>query len=58
MKTINKSLAKLFGYVIIGHGYKHRHYALRYSEALEWAGCYKVSTIIKHNKFIAQHTHK
>ena len=40
MKNIHTFIAKAFGFVVIGDGYKHRHYTLRFSEAISWAACY------------------
>lgn len=40
MKTIRNILCKTFGFVIIGHGYRHRHYTLSFKEAVSWAACY------------------
>ena len=40
MKTLHSIIAKTFGFTIIGHGYRHRHYTLRFSEAISWAACY------------------
>ena len=40
MKTLHRIIAKTFGFVIIGNGYRHRHYTLSFKEATQWAACY------------------
>ena len=40
MKNIRNILCKTFGFTIIGHGYRHRHYTLSFKEATQWAACY------------------
>lgn len=57
-KLINKIAAESFGYVIIGHGFKKRHYCFSYKEALSWAGCYKAANIYRKGAWIAEHKHK
>lgn len=40
MKTLHRTLSKAFGFVVIGNGYRHRHYTLSFKEAVSWAACY------------------
>lgn len=40
MKTIRNILCKTFGFVVIGNGFKHRHYTFSFKEAISWAACY------------------
>lgn len=40
MKNIHTFIAKAFGFVVIGEGYRHRHYTLSFKEAVSWAACY------------------
>ena len=38
--NLHTILAKAFGFVVIGDGYKKRHYTLSFKEAVSWAACY------------------
>jgi hypothetical protein len=44
LKTIKRNvyntIAKAFGFVVIGNGYGKRHYAISFKEALSWAAGY------------------
>lgn len=46
MKTLHNLACRLFGFTIIGSGYKKRHYTLRYSEATQWAACYADGAVV------------
>lgn len=37
---LRRLACKAFGFVVIGHGFKHRHYTLSFKEAVSWAACY------------------
>jgi hypothetical protein len=39
-KEIHQLLCKLFGYTVIGIGFKKKHYSLTRADALEWLACY------------------
>ena len=39
-KTLRNYFAKTYGFTVIGIGFKKRHYAFTYSEAVQWAACH------------------
>jgi len=39
-RNLYRIIAKAFGFVVIGDGYKKRHYTLSFKEAVSWAACY------------------
>jgi hypothetical protein len=39
-RKIKEQLCKLFGYTVIGVGFKKKHYSLTRADALEWLACY------------------
>lgn len=39
-RNIYNVLAKAFGFVVIGNGYKKRHHTISFKEAAEIAACY------------------
>lgn len=43
---IKNTIAKRFGFTVVGLGYNKRHYCMSFSEALEWACCYDDGAII------------
>jgi hypothetical protein len=47
-------LCKLFGYTIVGEGFKHKHYCITRAEALEWLGCYDNATIYKGRRLYSE----
>lgn len=39
-RELHQLLCKLFGYTVIGVGFKKKHYSLTRADALEWLACY------------------
>jgi len=56
MNRLKRALAARYGYTIKGEGYDRKHYALTFTAALSWAGCYKSATITRRGQFIASKT--
>lgn len=46
-KEIHQLLCKLFGYTVIGIGFKKKHYSLTRADALEWLACYDHALMYK-----------
>ena len=46
-KEILQSFCKLFGYTVIGVGFKKKHYSLTRADALEWLACYDHAIMYK-----------
>ena len=46
-KEILQSLCKLFGYTVIGVGFKKKHYSITRADALEWLACYDHALMYK-----------
>lgn len=46
-KEIHQTLCKLFGYTVVGVGFKKKHYSLTRAEALEWLACYDHALMYK-----------
>ena len=46
-KEIKELLCKLFGYTVIGVGFKKKHYSLTRADALEWLACYDHALMYK-----------
>jgi len=44
---IKEQLCKLFGYTVIGVGFKKKHYSLTRADALEWIACYDHAIMYK-----------
>jgi hypothetical protein len=44
---IKQQLCKLFGYTVIGVGFKKKHYSLTRADALEWLACYDHAIMYK-----------
>ena len=44
---IKEQLCKLFGYTVIGVGFKKKHYSLTRADALEWMACYDHAIMYK-----------
>lgn len=51
---LHRIAAKAFGFVVIGDGYRHRHYTLSFKEAVSWAACYSEgATVYKRGIWVA-----
>lgn len=46
-REIKEQLCILFGYTIIGVGFKKKHYSLTRADALEWLACYDHAIMYK-----------
>jgi hypothetical protein len=46
-REIKEQLCKLFGYTVIGVGFKKKHYSLTRADALEWLACYDHAIMYK-----------
>ena len=46
-REIKEQLYKLFGYTVIGVGFKKKHYSLTRADALEWLACYDHAIMYK-----------
>jgi hypothetical protein len=46
-KELKEQLCKLFGYTVIGVGFKKKHYSMTRAEALEWLACYDHAIMYK-----------
>ena len=53
-KEIKELFCKLFGYTVMGEGFKKKHYCLTRAEALEWLGCYDNATMYKGRKLYSE----
>ena len=42
-RILSNAVAKRIGFTVVGIGCIKHHYTHTYSEALEWAACYKLS---------------
>ena len=55
MKTkAHNLLCKLFGYTVIGIGFKKKHYSLTRADALEWLACYDHALMYKGRKLYSE----
>jgi hypothetical protein len=52
-RNVVQALAKPLGFVIIGHGYKKRHYTLSFKEAVSWAACYEGASVYRRGVLVA-----
>ena len=46
-KELHQLFCKLFGYTVIGIGFKKKHYSLTRADALEWLACYDHAIMYK-----------
>jgi hypothetical protein len=53
-REIKEQLCKLFGYTVIGVGFKKKHYSLTRAEALEWLACYDHAVMYKGRKLYSE----
>jgi hypothetical protein len=53
-KELKEQLCKLFGYTVIGVGFKKKHYSLTRAEALEWLACYDHAVMYKGRKLYSE----
>ena len=53
-KEIYRTLCKLFGYTVIGVGFKKKHYSLTRADALEWLACYDHAIMYKGRGFCSE----
>jgi hypothetical protein len=51
---IYKTVCTLFGYTVIGVGFKKKHYSLTRAEALEWLACYDHALMYKGRKLYSE----
>jgi hypothetical protein len=51
---IKEQLCKLFGYTVIGVGFKKKHYSLTRADALEWLACYDHAIMYKGRKLYSE----
>lgn len=55
-RIISNGIAKRIGFTVIGIGCNKRHYTHTYSEAVEWARCYRLTGATIHlNGFFTMH---
>jgi len=53
-KEIKELFCKLFGYTVIGVGFKKKHYSLTRADALEWLACYDHALMYKGRSFYSE----
>jgi hypothetical protein len=53
-REIKEQLCKLFGYTVIGVGFKKKHYSLTRADALEWLACYDHALMYKGRKLYSE----
>jgi hypothetical protein len=53
-REIKEQLCKLFGYTVIGVGFKKKHYSMTRAEALEWLACYDHAVMYKGRKLYSE----
>ena len=53
-KEILQTFCKLFGYTVIGIGFKKKHYSLTPAVALEWMACYDHALMYKGRRFYSE----
>jgi hypothetical protein len=53
-REIKEQLCKLFGYTVIGVGFKKKHYSLTRAEALEWLACYDHALMYQGRKLYSE----
>jgi hypothetical protein len=51
---IKETLCKLFGYTVIGVGFKKKHYSLTRADALEWLACYDHAMMYKGRRLYSE----
>jgi hypothetical protein len=51
---IKEQFCKLFGYTVMGEGFKHKHYSITRADALEWLGCYDNATMYKGRRLYSE----
>jgi hypothetical protein len=53
-REIKEQLCKLFGYTVIGVGFKKKHYSLTRADALEWLACYDHALMYQGRKLYSE----
>jgi hypothetical protein len=53
-REIKQQLCKLFGYTVIGVGFKKKHYSMTRAEALEWLACYDHALMYQGRKLYSE----
>lgn len=53
-REIYQLFCKLFGYTVIGVGFKKKHYSLTRADALEWLACYDHALMYKGRKLYSE----
>jgi hypothetical protein len=53
-RELKEQLCKLFGYTVIGVGFKKKHYSLTRADALEWLACYPHAMMYKGRKLYSE----
>jgi len=53
-KEIKELFCKLFGYTVIGVGFKKKHYSLTRADALEWLACYDHALMYRGRSFYSE----
>jgi len=53
-KEIKEQFCKLFGYTVIGVGFKKKHYSLTRADALEWLACYDHALMYKGRRLYSE----
>jgi hypothetical protein len=53
-RELKEQLCKLFGYTVIGVGFKKKHYSLTRAEALEWLACYDHALMYQGRKLYSE----
>ena len=53
-REIKQQLCILFGYTVIGVGFKKKHYSLTRADALEWLACYDHAIMYKGRKLYSE----
>jgi ABC-type cobalamin transport system permease subunit len=53
-REIKQQMYILFGYTVMGVGFKKKHYSLTRADALEWLGCYDNAVMYKGRKLYSE----
>jgi hypothetical protein len=51
---IKEQFCKLYGFTVMGKGFKKKHYSLTCADALEWLGCYDNATMYKGRRLYSE----
>jgi hypothetical protein len=53
-REIKEQFCKLFGFTVMGKGFKKKHYSLTRADALEWLACYDHAVMYKGRKLYSE----